>query len=134
MLHAQWWSFSGRALTMGGDYRQLLAQISERSLALDLAVPAALVGLILWPKTRYFGNLAPLLIAILFLVLGLAMPHFPGLGFRLVSMPFLFLFAGGVFSDALESSYGVVIQGASWGLLGAYALRNLWELARVAAT
>jgi hypothetical protein len=89
---------------------------------------------VLWPRARYFGNTAPLILSALFLLLGLAMPHYPGLGFRLVAFPMLFLFIGGIFSDALETSHRVLIQAAAWGLLAAYALWNLLELARVSAT
>lgn len=134
MMHAQWWAFSGRALLMSGDYRQLLSQMSERSLALDLAIPAALIGFFVWPRARYFGNTAPLLIGILFLALGLAMPHYPGLGFRLVAMPFLFLFTGGILSEALDSQHRILAQSMAWGLLAAYAVWNLMELARVAVS
>jgi hypothetical protein len=134
MMHAQWWAFSGRALLMSGDYRQLLSQMSERSLALDLAIPAALIGFFVWPRARYFGNTAPLLIGILFLALGLAMPHYPGLGFRLVAMPFLFLFTGGILSEAFDSQHRILAQSMAWGLLAAYAVWNLMELARVAVS
>lgn len=132
--HAQLFSFSPQALLVWGSYRQLFTQLSERAQALDLALPAAIVGYFVLPRARYFGNTAPLLIAILFLVLGIAMPHYPGLGFRLVAFPFLFLFVAGVFSDALDTRHRPLILAASWGLLGAYGVWNVMELARVALT
>jgi len=51
-----------------------------------IAVPAMLVVFIMSPRTRYFGNTAPLLTALLCTVLGLATPHFPGLGLRLLAV------------------------------------------------
>jgi hypothetical protein len=134
ILHAHFVPFSGRALFMVGNYRQLISQLTEGSQALGLAIPAALVGYVLWPRARYFGNTAPLIIAALFLLVGLVMPHYPGLGFRILALPFLFLFVGGVFSDALDSAYHLLIQAVAWGWIAAYALWNVMDLARVSAT
>ena len=53
-----------------------------------------------WPRTRYFGNTAPLLVAVLFLVLGMAHPHVAGAGFLLAAIPFLFIFVSGVLADS----------------------------------
>jgi hypothetical protein len=98
---------------------------------LVLAVPVALATYIVWPRTRYFGNTAPLLVALLFVFLGWLSLHYPGLGFRLMAAPFLFVFVAGVSADLLESTYRNLAQACILGLLTAYALWNVMELARV---
>ena len=115
---------------MAGAYRQVLAQLGQSSPALVLALPVGLITYFLWPRARYFGNTAPLLVAFLFLILGVGTPHFPGLGFQLMAIPFLFVFVAGIIADLLETGYRQLVQAAVWGLLVANAAWHLWELAR----
>jgi hypothetical protein len=129
--HANFFEGTWRALAMPEVYRELLAQLSAISPALVLAVPVALATYIVWPRTRYFGNTAPLLVALLFVLLGSLSLHYPGLGFRLMAVPFLFVFVAGVSADLLESTYRNLAQACILGLLTAYALWNVMELARV---
>ena len=131
MRHAHFFETTWRAFAMPGAYRELVPQLVANSPALVLGVPAALAAYIAWPRARYFGNTAPLLVALLFLLLGLLAPHYPGLGFRLMAVPFLFVFVAGVSADLLETTYRSLVQACVWGLLTAYALWNLMELARV---
>lgn len=122
---------TGQALHMPGAYLQAAAELRENCPALVLALPASLVVYLSWRRARYFGNSAPLLIGILFLALGFLMPHYPGLGFRIVAVPFLFLFVAGIFSDLLETGQRSLVLACICGLLGAYAVWSLLELARV---
>ena len=46
-------------------YHQVLAQLGQSSPALVVALPVALITYFTWPRTRYFGNTAPLLVAAL---------------------------------------------------------------------
>lgn len=120
-----------QSLGMWSAYRSLLAELGQICPALIIAVPAALIGYAFWTRARYFGNTVPLLVAGLFLLLGLGSPHYPGLGFRLLAIPFLFLFVAGVSSDFMETRYRALAQACAWGLLAAYATWSLLELARV---
>jgi hypothetical protein len=99
--------------------------------ALIFALPIALATYILWPRSRYFGNTAPLLVAIFCLVLGLATPHYQGLGFQLIAVPFLFVFVAGVTADLLETKHRTLVMACTFGLLSAYAFWSVLELARV---
>ncbi|HVO79285.1 MAG TPA: hypothetical protein VMT28_01065 [Terriglobales bacterium] len=128
---AHFFESTWQALGMSGACTELLAELAAISPALTLAAPAALVVYLAWPRTRYFGITAPLLVAFLFLLLGLLAPHYPGLGFRLMAVPFLFVFIAGVSADLLETSYRNLVQACLWGLLLAYALWNLMAVARV---
>lgn len=132
ILHASLLGISGNAYAMPQAYRQVLAQLGQSSPALVVALPVTLVAYFAWPRARYFGNTAPLLVAVLFLLLALGTPHYPGLGFQFMAVPFLFVFVAGITADLLESRHREIALAATWGLLAANAGWNLWELARIA--
>ena len=96
-----------------------------------LALPVALIAYFGWKRTRYFGNTAPLLIALLLLILALAAPSFPGEGFYLPAIVFLFVFVAGVFADLLETRQSLLVTASLGGLLGASAIWNLLQLWRI---
>jgi len=131
MRHAAFWGATWRAFTVPGVYRQVATQLGRACPAFVLALPVALVTYATWPRTRYFGNTAPLLVALLFLVLGMAHPHVAGAGFLLASVPFLFLFVAGVLADLMETRYRPLVTAAILGLLAANTLWSLVALARV---
>jgi len=132
MVHARWLNFEPRALAAWVAYRHNLQAIARGSPPLMLALPVALVAFVSWKRARYFGNVAPLAIAALLLVLAMAAPSFPGEGFQLAALVFLFVFVAGVFADLLETRHGMLVMAALCGLLIASALWNLMELARAA--
>ncbi len=129
MRHANFADFTWRAFAMRGDYLQSLAHLGQCGPALVLALPPALLTYLFWPRTRYFGNTAPLCVAALFLLMSLAFPHYPGLGFQLMAVPFVMLFVGGIAADLLESRQRALTSTCLWTLLVANALWNLAELA-----
>lgn len=131
MRHASFWGISARALVMSGAYQQAVKQFGRSSPALVLALPGALIAYFVWPRSRYFGNTAPLLVALLFLLLGLGTPHYPGLGFHLAALPFLFAFVAGVVADLLETRQRSLVLACVGALLGAAALWNIWQLVKV---
>ncbi len=131
IMHASFFGLSWKAYTMPQAYGQVLAQLGQSTPALVLALPVALVTYFSWPRTRYFGNTAPLLVAALSLALAVGTPHYPGLGFQFIVVPFLFVFVAGIAADLLETRHRQVVLAAVWGLLVANAAWNLWELARV---
>ena len=131
ILHASFFGLSWKAYTMPQAYRQVLAQLGQSTPALVLALPVALITYLCWPRTRYFGNTAPLLVAAWSLALAVGTPHYPGLGFQFIVVPFLFVFVAGIAADLLETGHRQVVLAAVWGLLVANAAWNLWELARV---
>ena len=130
LRHAEWLRISSPALTNANVYKQTLMIIAKSSPALMIALPVALVTYMVWPRARYFGNTAPLLVAGLFVVLGMASPHFPG-AFFLVAVTFLFTFVAGVAADLLETPYRLLVGAGLVGLLAASAIWNLLQLAGV---
>jgi len=131
MRHAVFWGATWRAFAIPGVYRQVAAQLGRACPAFVLAVPVALATYALWPRTRYFGNTAPLSVAVLFLVLGMAHPHLGGAGFLLAAVPFLFLFVAGVLADLMETSYRPFVTAGIIGLLAANTVWSLIALGRV---
>jgi hypothetical protein len=66
----------------------------------------------------------------LFLAMALGTPHYPGLGFQLMAVPFVFVFVAGVTSDLLETKRHDLVLACVWGVLGANAISNVIQLLR----
>jgi Dolichyl-phosphate-mannose-protein mannosyltransferase len=128
MTHASFFHVSWKALAMPQAWHQVLAQLGQTSPALVVALPIGLITYCSWPRARYFGNTAPLLVGAPCLVLALGSPHYPGLGFQLIAVPFLFVFVAGIAADWLETRHREIALAGVWGLLLAAAVWNLWEL------
>jgi hypothetical protein len=128
MRHASFFPVTWQAFAMAGAYQRVLSQLAQSSPVLVIALPAALIAYAAWRRARYFGNTAPLLVAVLFLLLGLGTPHYPGLGFELMAVPFLFVFVAGLAADLLESRQRPLVLACIWGLLLANALWNVGQL------
>ena len=131
MLHARWIDFEPTAFGMSVSYRNALQTILVGSPPLTIALPVALIAYFGWKRTRYFGNTAPLLIAALLLILTLGAPNFPGQGFHLGVVVFLYVFVSGVFADLLETQPSLLVTAGLCGLLSASAIWNLWQLAHL---
>jgi hypothetical protein len=131
MRHADFWGATWRAFLLPSVYRQVAVQVGRSCPALAVALPVAAVTYALWPRSRYFGNTAPLVVAGLFLTLGMAHPHVAGAGFLLAAIPFLFIFVSGVLADLMETRYRSLVTACILGVLGAYALWSLLALVRV---
>jgi hypothetical protein len=131
MLHARWIDFEPASFDMSISYRNVVQTIFASSPPLMLALPVALITYFGWKRTRYFGNTAPLLIAALLVVFTLGAPNFPGRGFHLTVLVFLFVFVSGVFADLLETPLSLLVTAGLCGLLGTSAVWNLCQLARL---
>jgi Dolichyl-phosphate-mannose-protein mannosyltransferase len=131
LRHAEFWGATWRGFAVLGVYKQVAVQIGRACPALILALPVALVTYVVWPRARYFGNTAPLLIAALFVALGMAHPHVAGEGFLLASVPFIFIFVAGALADLMETPQRRLVRASVLGLLVAYAAWSIVNLARV---
>jgi hypothetical protein len=131
MRHASFWGATWRSFTVLAVYRQVASLILRACPAFALLLPAAIATYLAWPRTRYFGNTAPLLVGLLFIALGMAHPRVAGAGFLLASVPFLFLFVSGVLADLMETPYRSLVTACVWGLVGAYILWSLLALSHV---
>ncbi len=128
LRHADYFPILWKAYLMPGAYERVFLRLGESSPALLLAFPASIVAFIVWRRTRYFGNTAPLLVSLLFLLLSVGTPHVAGMGFQLMALPFLLVFAAGVTADLLESPQRGLVLACLSGLVMANALWNIWAL------
>ena len=131
LMEAQWLDGTGRALEMSGAYLQVAKEVRVSGPVMALMVPAALVLYALWPRTRYFGNTAPLLAGFLFLVLRVLSPHESESVFTLAGVVFLFVFVAGIAADLLETRCREPVLALVIALTGANAVWNLMQLARL---
>jgi len=128
---ASFWGATWHGFAMPGVYEKALSQILRGCPALVLLVPVSVVTYLAWPRTRYFGNSAPGLIALLLIVLGIAHPQPDGSGFLFASIPFLFIYVSGVIADLAETQYRLLVTACAGGLVGAYILWSLLALLQV---
>lgn len=124
LKHARWFDFEPRALATSLSYSHIFQELFRGAPALMIAFPVALIAYFAWKRARYFGNTAPLLIAALLLIFALGAPTFPGQGFQLAALVFLFVFVAGVFADLVETRHGLIVIASLSGLL----LKLKWSL------
>ncbi len=97
-----------------------------------IAFICALVVFLVWTRTRYFGNFAPLLIALL-------LPWWPGRflpgASAIWALPFAFVFVGGIYADLLEPGFFAgrfrpLVVTTAFVLVGASAVLSFALLAK----
>jgi hypothetical protein len=132
LSHARLSTFSGRALGVGGTYLQMLREVKGIGPVLAVLAPVGMFTYAMWPRTRYFGNTAPLLVALLFLAMRVVAPHDPGSILSLTGSVFLVVFVAGIVADLLESRSGELIMPVVTGMVAANAIWNLIGLTRIA--
>src|SRR6202050_316672 len=131
MRHASFWGATWRSFIVLAVYRQVAIEILRACPALALLLPIAIATYIAWPRSRYFGNTAPGLVALLFIALGMAHPDQAGAGFLTASIPFLLIFVSGTMADLMETRYRDLVTASVWALVAADILWTLQKLAQV---
>jgi hypothetical protein len=131
LMHARLLEVNWAALAMWGAYRQAIKEVAASGPMLIVLAPAALITYILWHRSRYFGNTAPLIMALVFLALRVAAPHGPESVFTLTGVIFLFVFVAGIAADLLETMAREWAIAILAGLLAGNGLWNLIGLARI---
>ena len=129
--NAQLFSVSTAAMRMKGTYQLLGTTLGRTGPAIMLLLLVSLVTFFSWPRTRYFGTLAPLLVWALFLAIAALSPHTSGFGFGLLAVPFMFVFIAGIFADLLETPHGGLVAACLVGIILAHALWSVLALSRL---
>ena len=129
LASAHFFDVNGHALTMRASYSQFFQEISSAGPVLLVLVPAALVTYFRWPRSRYFGNSAPLICAVLFAVLRIAAPHHANSIYGLLAIIFILVFIAGVAADLLETERRELAAALIIGSIAAHAAWNLMGLA-----
>lgn len=131
--NAVWLDVSVQAPGMPEAYLQVIREVLASGPGLALLVPVALVTYAAWGRSRYFGNTAPLAVAVVFIILRIAAPHDPESVFSLVAAIFLFVFVAGVAADLLETKARELTAAVLLGILSANAIWNVIALTRIAS-
>jgi hypothetical protein len=131
LKQAQWVEASGLSLRMPGAYLALVRELAESGPVVVLLAVVSLVVYVVWPRSRYFGNTAPLLVSLLFLALRLVTPHTPDAVWSLAAVVFLLVFIAGIAADVLETGSRGPIQALIVGLVAANWAWNLVALAGI---
>jgi hypothetical protein len=131
LANARLISGSWRALGMAGAYIQLFQEIRTGGPVLLTMVPVALIIYVIWARSRYFGNTAPLIFAVLFGLLRIAAPHDPDSVYSLLAVTFLFVFVAGVAADLLETKARELAGAVIFGLASANAIWNVMVLVQL---
>lgn len=121
------------ALHLSGSYLQLGREIAASGPVLVILVPVGLAVLAAYRRSRYFGNSAPLVMALFFIILRVLSPHEVGSIYGLLAAIFLFVFVAGIVADLLETAARELTMAVVIGLLAANAVWNLMRLYRIAA-
>jgi hypothetical protein len=130
LRHAQWLNLVPRMLVANAYF---IFRVTTLFFLRDLPAGTlmfliALGTYLAWPRTRFFGNTAPLLTFLLLLLLSLVTPQGVGLTLLFVSLPLMLVFVSGVFADLLESPRTTMFLGVAIGILLSHALLSLFGL------
>jgi hypothetical protein len=104
--------------------------LSRFNFAVLLLLLVALITYFAWPRARYFGNTAPLLILAGLLYLAFVSPLV--LDASIWALPFLFVFIAGIWADLLETRRALWVLGALAVLLAENALFGVLLVQRFA--
>jgi len=119
------------ALRLPEVYLQVGREILASGPVLALMGPASVLIWLFARRSRYFGNSAPLVIAIFFMLLRVVSPHETGSIYSLLGVIFLFVFVAGIVADLVETLNrelglaviaGILIANAAWDLTGFFAI------------
>jgi hypothetical protein len=125
---ANWIEFSPAHISARSALSLLALFFLQNGLGTVILLLFALLTFALWRRTRYFGNTAPLVTALVLVLLGLTMQHFAGLVFLFIALPFLILFMAGISADLLETRYAVFANAIIVGVLIANAIVDIGGL------
>ncbi len=131
LRNADWIEFSPAQLSSRSIYSLLWLFFLQNGLGPSILLVVSMMTFAAWRRARYFGTAAPLITAVLLIVVGLVMQHFAGLIFLFVAVPFLMLFMAGVSADLLETRYAVFANAIIVGVLVANAVMDVGGLLRL---
>lgn len=131
LLTAEWFHPSAQAIASPFVYRVATYFYLHEATAATLLFLIAFFFYGAWPRARFFGNTVPLLVLIVALLLGFAMPGVAGYGFYFVALPFIMLFSSGVLTDVLENPRLQWMLGVVMGVLLTQAVVGFMGLAHM---
>ncbi|HEY3929664.1 MAG TPA: glycosyltransferase family 39 protein [Candidatus Koribacter sp.] len=131
LRHSVWGELDFRDFFRAGSWRLVGHFYWDNSAPALLLLLVSLIGYAVWPRTRYFGTTAPLLSAIACVFLSLIMPNVGGLIFLFVSLPFIYVFIAGIFTDLFDTRYSIAFAGALVGALLTHGIASAMGLVQL---
>ncbi len=131
LAHAGWLAFSPEFLSPRLLGRILLKFFFDAAPGTLIAAACALATWIVWPRTRFFGNTAPLLVFVLLLAMGTLFPENGASAILFATLPFLILFVSGVFADLVESKHQAPALAVIFAIIAAQAAYSIASLVRM---
>ena len=131
LSHAGWLGFSPEFLSPRLLARILARFFFDAAPGALLIFPVAIVALIVWPRTRFFGNTAPFLVFLLLLVTGIFLPENGASAILFATLPFLLLFIAGIFADLIESRFQAPALAVIFAVIAAQAAYSIASLVRM---
>ncbi|HWR36539.1 MAG TPA: hypothetical protein VN622_11780 [Clostridia bacterium] len=131
LARAQWLGFVPRMFASQAIYGLLGGFFVRDAAATALMALIAFTTYLRWKRARFFGNSVPLIVAATLVVLGILMAHVAGLLFLFAALPFLIVFASGVFADLLETPRASVALGIVAGVLATQAVLSIYGLVQL---
>jgi len=131
LVHAGWLAFAPASLSPRLLARILARFFFDATPGALLAAICALVAWFAWPRTRFFGNTAPLIVFLLLLGMAILLPRNGADVILFASLPFLLLFSAGVFADLTESKLQAPALGVIFAIVAAQAAYSIASLVRM---
>jgi hypothetical protein len=131
LTHAGWLGFSPEFLSPRLLGRILLKSFFDAAPGTLIAAACAIATWIVWPRTRFFGNTAPLLVFVLLLAMGTLFPENGASAILFATLPFLILFVAGVFADLVESKHQAPALAVIFAIIAAQAAYSIASLVRM---
>jgi hypothetical protein len=131
LAHAGWFGFSPELLSPRLLARILFSFFFDAAPGALLASICAIAAWIVWPRTRFFGNTAPLLVFLLLLAMGIFLPVNGASAILFATLPFLLLFIAGVFADLVESKLQAPALAVIFAVIAAQAAYSIASLVRM---
>ncbi len=131
LTHAGWLGFSPEFLSPRLLARILLRFFFDAAPGALLGSVCAFVAWLVWPRARFFGNTAPLLVFVLLLAMGTLLPENGASAILFATLPFLLLFTAGVFADLIESRYQAPALAVIFAVIAAQAAYSVASLVRM---
>ena len=129
--NASVFNMTAAALRLWGSYLQLAREVAASGPVLVILAPASLIVWAAHRRSRYFGNSAPLVAALFFMMLRVLSPHEAGSIYSLLAVVFLLVFVAGIVADLLETPARELTMAIVTGLLSANSLWNVIGLSRL---
>jgi len=131
LTHSGWLVSPPEFLSPGLLARILMRFFFDAAPGALIASVCAIATWLAWPRTRFFGNTAPLLVFVLLLVMGTLFPENGASAILFATLPFLLLFVAGVFADLVESKYQAPALAVIFAIIAAQAAYSVASLMRM---